>query len=442
MHAYLAEANDSWLKGVFSLMFCHLCYFISLKVVCYDDFSGIYFPTSSIASSHYRVLRCVPEDARCLNSRDKVPFILFLEIEYTGKMCGAEHLDQLDPFPTPMTPVTISMAATVAATATASMTPTIDLPVASTVTLESPKAAGKLSAAEKKARHRVMLRALVAAMMDSVSGVDIRARWSGPFSSYPACFVGSELVDWLLRSQSMAAVAAVVRCTTRADAVQVGRVLMLNGYIRHVRDELNFDDNDHYYSFVELKDVPLPAVEMGNVDDGDIDGEGDEEYVVVTPVDATAPSRSGTKPLAAASEATTVAAAGPVPVAKGPFGEAWAHRRARVQAVSPYGHLPRWDLISVIFKAGDDLRQERLCMQLIEYFDKVFKDANLSLRLRPYDILVTSPTSGLVETLPNAISVHSLKENLPPLQTLGMCAIHFSCLILSECRNIHVMEIF
>jgi hypothetical protein len=43
-----------------------------------------------------------------------------------------------------------------------------------------------------------------------------------------------------------------------------------------------------------------------------------------------------------------------------------------------------WDIVSCIFKGGDDCRQEVLAMQLIILFDEAFKDAHLPLRLRPY----------------------------------------------------------
>ncbi len=47
-------------------------------------------------------------------------------------------------------------------------------------------------------------------------------------------------------------------------------------------------------------------------------------------------------------------------------------------------------MISVIFKGGDDCRQESLAMQLIVLFDKIFRDAKLPLFLQPYTVMVTS----------------------------------------------------
>ena len=50
-------------------------------------------------------------------------------------------------------------------------------------------------------------------------------------------------------------------------------------------------------------------------------------------------------------------------------------------------------------------------MQLIFDFQRVFRHSKLPLRLRPYRILATSPTSGLIEVVPNAKSLDSLKKS-------------------------------
>lgn len=40
------------------------------------------------------------------------------------------------------------------------------------------------------------------------------------------------------------------------------------------------------------------------------------------------------------------------------FGESWANKRARIKAASAWGNEPGWDLVSIIIKSNDDLRQE------------------------------------------------------------------------------------
>ena len=54
-----------------------------------------------------------------------------------------------------------------------------------------------------------------------------------------------------------------------------------------------------------------------------------------------------------------------------------------------------------------------MAMQLIKSFNDVFTLANISLKLRPYEILITSSTSGLIEFLPNSISIDALKKKFP-----------------------------
>lgn len=50
-------------------------------------------------------------------------------------------------------------------------------------------------------------------------------------------------------------------------------------------------------------------------------------------------------------------------------------------------------------QANDDLRQEQFVSQLVGVFDKIFSSANLGARLRPYEIMATSPRAGLIEVM-------------------------------------------
>ena len=78
---------------------------------------------------------------------------------------------------------------------------------------------------------------------------------------------------------------------------------------------------------------------------------------------------------------------------------------------SPYGHLPGWRLVPIIMKNNDDLRQEQLASQLLQQFDNIFKEAGVNVWMRPYDILATSHDSGMMEAIPDTISIDSLKRN-------------------------------
>ncbi|KAI8998542.1 kinase-like protein [Trametes punicea] len=92
------------------------------------------------------------------------------------------------------------------------------------------------------------------------------------------------------------------------------------------------------------------------------------------------------------------------------FSESWAAKKARVRQASPYGHLANWDCLSVIVKTGGDLRQEQLAVQLIQEFEKIWKEENCQCWVRYFRILITGNSSGLVETITDAVSIHSIKK--------------------------------
>lgn len=94
------------------------------------------------------------------------------------------------------------------------------------------------------------------------------------------------------------------------------------------------------------------------------------------------------------------------------LGEDWLARKERIRRSSPYGHLPNWDLYSVIAKTGNDLRQEAFACQLIQAFKKIWDDAGTNVWVKDMRILITNDSSGLVETITNGLSVHSIKKAL------------------------------
>ncbi|XWS44734.1 hypothetical protein CRYUN_Cryun15aG0072900 [Craigia yunnanensis] len=99
-------------------------------------------------------------------------------------------------------------------------------------------------------------------------------------------------------------------------------------------------------------------------------------------------------------------------------GELWEVKKERIRKASVYGKLPGWDLRSVIVKSGDDCRQEHLAVQLISHFYDIFQEAGLPLWLRPYEVLVTSSYTALIETIPDTASLHSIKSRYPNISCL------------------------
>ncbi|KAI5289959.1 Phosphatidylinositol (PI) 3-kinase [Ascosphaera aggregata] len=64
----------------------------------------------------------------------------------------------------------------------------------------------------------------------------------------------------------------------------------------------------------------------------------------------------------------------------------------------------------IIFKVGDDLRQDQLVIQIICLMDRLLQKENLDLKLTPYRILATSSISGAMQFMPStSLSAASAK---------------------------------
>ena len=97
---------------------------------------------------------------------------------------------------------------------------------------------------------------------------------------------------------------------------------------------------------------------------------------------------------------------------KNVFGKPMNIIKKEIQQNSPFKKFKTYKLINFIAKANDDLRQELLAMQLIKFFDKIFKEEKLPLHLHPYEILITSSSSGLLEFLENTSSIDGIKKKM------------------------------
>lgn len=65
---------------------------------------------------------------------------------------------------------------------------------------------------------------------------------------------------------------------------------------------------------------------------------------------------------------------------------------------------------NVVVKGGDDLRQEIICMQLIYKMRDIIKDAKIDIIIKPYEIIVLSENSGILEFVSNSISIDEMKK--------------------------------
>jgi phosphatidylinositol 3-kinase len=65
----------------------------------------------------------------------------------------------------------------------------------------------------------------------------------------------------------------------------------------------------------------------------------------------------------------------------------------------------------VIFKTGDDLRQDQLVVQIISLMDRLLRKENLDLHLTPYKVLATGIDHGLLQFIPSKAIASILYEN-------------------------------
>ncbi len=76
--------------------------------------------------------------------------------------------------------------------------------------------------------------------MRSPGGINIQDR-RYRLNIYPACFVGSEAVNWLVEHQNY----------TREEAIELGQILLERGIIHHVLDQHPFKDSYLFYRFCD-----------------------------------------------------------------------------------------------------------------------------------------------------------------------------------------------
>lgn len=66
--------------------------------------------------------------------------------------------------------------------------------------------------------------------------------------------------------------------------------------------------------------------------------------------------------------------------------------------------------IAMIYKYGDDLRQDMLTLQMIGIMDKLWKDEGYDFRMDPYQCLSTDFQMGLIEVVQNASTIANIQK--------------------------------
>jgi phosphatidylinositol 3-kinase len=65
----------------------------------------------------------------------------------------------------------------------------------------------------------------------------------------------------------------------------------------------------------------------------------------------------------------------------------------------------------IIFKDGDDMRQDQLVIQLFTLMDRLLRQENLDVKLTPYPVLATGPQQGMMQYVPSQTIANIVSEN-------------------------------
>ncbi|XP_049283271.1 phosphatidylinositol 4,5-bisphosphate 3-kinase catalytic subunit beta isoform [Anopheles funestus] len=71
---------------------------------------------------------------------------------------------------------------------------------------------------------------------------------------------------------------------------------------------------------------------------------------------------------------------------------------------------PNGDDIHMIFKNGDDLRQDMLTLQMLRIMDRIWKNHGLDFRMNPYSCISTDHKLGLIEVVLNAETIANIQK--------------------------------
>ena len=68
------------------------------------------------------------------------------------------------------------------------------------------------------------------------------------------------------------------------------------------------------------------------------------------------------------------------------------------------------DPVTIIFKEGDDLRQDALTLQILRVCDRLWKEQGMDLRMNAYGAIATGDEIGMIEVVLNSITMAGINE--------------------------------
>ena len=81
------------------------------------------------------------------------------------------------------------------------------------------------------------------------------------------------------------------------------------------------------------------------------------------------------------------------------------------QDTKKYIHFEDNNYVKFFFKTGDDLRQDQLILQIINYMDSLLKKEQLNYEFTIYKVLATSKKDGFVEFVPNSRTYKNILDD-------------------------------
>lgn len=81
-----------------------------------------------------------------------------------------------------------------------------------------------------------------------------------------------------------------------------------------------------------------------------------------------------------------------------------------MKAESEYKEFKSLQIVKIILKTGDNLKQEQFALQLIFQFQQIFLQEKLNLKLTTYEVLSLGPDYGIIEMIQNATTIDNLKR--------------------------------
>ncbi|ADM11243.1 phosphatidylinositol-4-kinase catalytic subunit [Encephalitozoon intestinalis ATCC 50506] len=90
----------------------------------------------------------------------------------------------------------------------------------------------------------------------------------------------------------------------------------------------------------------------------------------------------------------------------------WILKKAELRRTSLFNDVAGWTAESVIVKTGNSLRQELMAHQVLQEMKKIWRKENSPIWVQAYQIYLVSDTSGIIETVVDALSIHKIKKKM------------------------------